>query len=66
LLVKMMAKGKITYDLPSLEQIRQTCLENLSRLPQKYKKLRGAPTYPVETSRKLNSLIESLKLKLKN
>ncbi|MEM3577351.1 MAG: nicotinate phosphoribosyltransferase [Candidatus Bathyarchaeia archaeon] len=65
LLVKVMEKGKIVYDLPSLDAIRKKALENLSRLPEKYKKLKGAPQYPVELSPKLKRLIEELTVKLK-
>jgi nicotinate phosphoribosyltransferase len=64
LLVKVMENGEITYDLPSLGEIRATASENLSKLPEKYKKLSGAPTYPVELSQALENLIEKLKRRL--
>ena len=65
LLVKVMEKGKIVYDLPSLEEIRKRALENLSKLPEKYKKLKGAPRYPVELSLGLKKLMKKLRGKLK-
>jgi nicotinate phosphoribosyltransferase len=64
LLVKVMEKGEIIYDLPSLDEIRATAAENLSKLPAQYKKLTGAPTYPVELSQNLEVLIRKLKKKL--
>jgi nicotinate phosphoribosyltransferase len=64
LLVKVMEKGEITYDLPSLDEIRATAAENLSKLSEKYKKLTGVPTYPVELSQDLETLIRKLKKKL--
>ncbi|MBM4400669.1 MAG: nicotinate phosphoribosyltransferase [Crenarchaeota archaeon] len=64
LLVKVMEKGEIIYDLPSLDEIRATAAENLSKLPEKYKKLTNAPTYPVELSQDLEILIRKLKKKL--
>ena len=64
LLVKVMEKGKIIYDFPSLDEIRATASENLSKLPEKYKKLTNAPTYPVELSQDLEKLIRKLKKKL--
>jgi len=64
LLVKVMEKGEIIYDLPSLDEIRETAAENLSKLPEKCKKLTGAPTYPVEVSQDLEVLIRKLKKKL--
>jgi nicotinic acid phosphoribosyltransferase len=65
LLVKVMEKGKIVYDLPSLEKIRKRALESLSKLPDKYKKLKGAPRYPVELSLELKKLMKKLRGKLK-
>ena len=64
LLVKVMAKGKLSIDLPSLEQIRAAASENLSKLPEEYKALTYASTYPVELSQKLQNLIKTLKLQL--
>ena len=65
LLVKVMEKGKIVYDLPSLEEIRKRTLENLSKFPDKYKKLKGAPRYPVELSLGLKKLMKELRRTLK-
>jgi hypothetical protein len=42
LLVKVMEKGKIIYNLPPLDDIRKRALNNLSMLPEKYKRLKGA------------------------
>jgi nicotinate phosphoribosyltransferase len=64
LLVKVMEKGEIIYDLPSLDEIRATAAANLSKLPEKYKELTNAPEYPVELSRDLERLIRKLKRKL--
>jgi nicotinate phosphoribosyltransferase len=64
LLVKVMEKGEIIYALPSLDEIRATAAESLSKLPEKYQKLTGAPTYPVELSQDLEILIRKLKKKL--
>jgi nicotinate phosphoribosyltransferase len=64
LLVKVMEKGEIIYDLPSLDEIRATTVESLSKLSGKYKKLTGAPDYPVELSQDLEVLIRKLKKKL--
>jgi nicotinate phosphoribosyltransferase len=61
LLVKVMKKGRITYDVPKLEETRRVTLRNLSLLPDKYKKLAGAALYPIELSaglRKIRSQLE--------
>ena len=65
LLVKVMEKGEIICDLPSLDEIRATAAESLSKLPAQYKKLKGAPTYPVELSQDLENLIKNLEKKLR-
>ncbi len=64
LLVKVMEKGEIIYDLPSLDEIRTTAAENLSKLPEKYKTITGASKYLVELSQDLERLIQKLKEKL--
>ncbi|MEM2447043.1 MAG: nicotinate phosphoribosyltransferase [Candidatus Bathyarchaeia archaeon] len=65
LLVKVMEGGRIVYDLPSLEEIRKRALDNLARLPDKYKRLRDAAKYPVRLSSKLRRLIKELSIKLR-
>jgi nicotinate phosphoribosyltransferase len=64
LLVKVMENGKITYNLPSIGEIRAAASESLSKLPEKYKKLTNASTYPVELSQALEDLIKRLRRKL--
>jgi nicotinate phosphoribosyltransferase len=64
LLTKVMENGKVTYDLPSLGEIRVAAAENLSRLPDKYKT--GPQEYPVERSQNLENMITRLEKKLRN
>jgi nicotinate phosphoribosyltransferase len=64
ILVKVMEKGKLNYDLPSLKEIRTKAAENLSKLPDEFRALTNAPAYPVELSQKLQSLVETTKLQL--
>jgi nicotinate phosphoribosyltransferase len=61
LLIKVMSKGKLTYKLPSLEEIRSYAASNLAMLPSEYKVLTDAPVYPVTFSVKLQKLIETVK-----
>ncbi len=65
LLVKVMEKGRITYDVPMLEETRRVTLRNLSLLPDKYKKLADAPLYPVELSSTLRKIRNELERQLK-
>jgi nicotinate phosphoribosyltransferase len=64
LLIEVMGKGEVIYDLPPLEDIRKRALENLSRLPRKYHKLRNAPRYLVVISQGLKKLIRELTTRL--
>jgi len=65
MLVKVMEKGEIVYDLPKLEDIRKNALENLSQLPEKYKQLKNAPHYPVVMSPRLKKMMSELTNELK-
>ena len=65
LLVKVMEKGEIIRELPRLEQIRKSALEDLSRLPEKYKLLEGASRYPVVRSPNLKRLLKDVTSELK-
>ena len=60
LLINVMEDGKRIYELPSLEEVRSEAKENLSRLPEKYKKLTNPPPYPVELSEALEDLRKTL------
>jgi nicotinate phosphoribosyltransferase len=64
LLLRLMEKGKLSYKLPSLPEIRCAAQENLTKLPAPYKNLTNSPIYPVELSLKLQDLIKTLKSQL--
>lgn len=66
LLIKVIDNGKLIYNLPALEEIRQRGKESLSRLPEKYKKLVNAARFPVNLSPALKNLTVKLSQKLKN
>lgn len=65
LLTKVMENGRIAYDLPKLDEIRNVALRNLAELPERYKKLRAAPKYPVMLSPRLEEITEKLSEELK-
>lgn len=66
LLLKVMENRNLTCDLPSLDQLRSKTLRNLSELPDKYKKLRNAPRYPIRLSPKLRKIRNTLSDQLKS
>jgi nicotinate phosphoribosyltransferase len=55
-----MENGRITYEFPSLNEVRSAAKENLSKLPEQYKMLTNPPVYPVELSAKLKELTTAL------
>lgn len=65
LLFKVMENGKVIYKMPSLEETRNTTINNLSRLSAKYKKMTNAAKYKVEISPKLRKLIIKFNKNLK-
>jgi nicotinate phosphoribosyltransferase len=65
LLIKVIEKGELVYNLPTLKAMRENALENLSKLHDKYKKLEKTPQYPVETSPLLRKMMKKLTNELK-
>ncbi|MEM4704137.1 MAG: nicotinate phosphoribosyltransferase, partial [Candidatus Bathyarchaeia archaeon] len=65
LLVKVMEKGEICCEMPSLQEIRKKALTSLSELPERYKKLRAAARYPVLLSPSLRQAKKKLLKQLK-
>ena len=65
LLRKVMEKGEIVIDLPTIKEIRTVAVENLVKLPKKFKKLTNSQAYTVDLSRELKSLIKTLKKTLR-
>ncbi len=55
LLAPVIQDGKICYNPPLVQQIQCTTRENLARLPEPYKRLTDAKTYPVVKSQALEA-----------
>lgn len=60
LLIKVLGRGKLLHKPPSLEEIRDRAMKDISRLPTKYKDLRASEEPPVRLSHRLEELSESL------
>lgn len=65
LLIPVMKNGRITYKPPSIDKSRETTLENISHLPQRYKRIKNADTYKVQISPELKKLTLKLTKTLK-
>lgn len=61
LLIPIMMDGKLIYELPKLDEIRQYYLKNMETLPKGYKVLKENHLFKLKISQKLESLTESLK-----
>ena len=64
LLRDVMRKGHIACDFPALLEIRKIAHDNLSQLPDEYKKLSNASTYPVILSSALKRIKNQLAAQL--
>jgi nicotinate phosphoribosyltransferase len=64
LLEKMIDRGKLTYNLPELKEIREVAAKNVANLAEAYRKTTGMQTYPVELSQNLKDLIVKLEEKI--
>lgn len=61
LLVKVIDHGEAIYRLPQLPEIRDYCLNYVSRLPEKLRDIDKEHVYPVEISEKLQEMDEKVK-----
>ncbi|NLE04634.1 MAG: nicotinate phosphoribosyltransferase, partial [Crenarchaeota archaeon] len=64
MLSKVMENGKIITNLPSLNELKTIAKQNLSTLPEKYKKIINPAQYPVTLSEELRNLVEKIKRKI--
>lgn len=53
LLIPVIKDGKLWYDLPAISEIQHAALENLTHLPEPFKRLTDTETYPVLKSQGL-------------
>lgn len=65
LLIKVMEKGRIIYNTPSLKAVQAYCLDNIRWLPHKYKSIDGAGKYPVLISPGLKLLTAKIENRLR-
>ena len=54
--VSFVEKGQVVYQVPALKEIQLQAQKNLSFLPEKYRALDAAPSYPVKLSAGLEKL----------
>lgn len=61
LLLPMLAGGELVAAMPTLEEARAAAAVNLALLPERYRALEGAETYPVRRTPALEDLLERVK-----
>jgi nicotinate phosphoribosyltransferase len=60
LLVEVLNRGRLVYDLPRLSEIRKRAAKNVSKLPAEYRDLNNPQPAPVVVSQRLQRLSEYL------
>jgi nicotinate phosphoribosyltransferase len=60
LLVQVLERGKLVYDMPQIEVIRERAKKEVAALPEKYRTLTGSEKAPVKLTAKLDQLTNSL------
>jgi nicotinate phosphoribosyltransferase len=63
LLVPVVRSGRLLGELPSLDQIRQRCRQQLAGLPERLLKLDALPSYPITYSDRLESDAQRLMIR---
>jgi len=60
LLVPIMKNGKLIYELPNLDEIKEFCADNIDKLPENYLQLKKIKAQKLRISEKLETLMDSL------
>lgn len=60
LLTPIMKQGKLTYEFPSLDEIRNFCKENLKKLPDEFKDLKKRDLQPLKISKSVQKIRDEL------
>jgi nicotinate phosphoribosyltransferase len=60
LLIKVMERGQMIRETPSLEEVRISALKNIHKLPDRYRKLAKPYHYPVKLSSELKKIKDHL------
>lgn len=60
LLIPIILNGKQVYSFPRLKKIRENTIQQLSQLPDKFKKLDGSEKYSVKIGQKLQQLTNEM------
>ena len=61
LVIPILERGRLRYGFPSLSEARQHALQELERLPLRYRRLESAETYPVAWSNALERHFEQMR-----
>jgi len=61
IMILIMKKGELIYDLPSLDEIQQFYYKNMEKLPEEYKKLEQLNLFRLELSNGIKELTQKLK-----
>ncbi len=65
LLIPVMRKGRRAQRTELVTELRARAFGNLGRLPEKYKRLEGASEYPVRHSKRLKTMLENVRQRVR-
>lgn len=66
LLLPVIKKGKVLYKTPTIREIQKVAKQNISLLPDRFKKLDCKTSYPVAISRKLRQVRDRVKKSMRS
>jgi nicotinate phosphoribosyltransferase len=66
LLVEVMRGGKRTRPSESIGALRDRCLENLARLPERYRQIERSAVYPVQYSKRLRAMRNEVRQRIRS
>lgn len=61
IMIPIMKKGKLIYELPALDEIQQFYFKNMEKLPEEYKKLEQLNLFRLKLSNGIKELTQKLK-----
>jgi len=64
LLIEVMRAGRRTAPAESVNALRERCMAGLAHLPSRYRRIDRAATYPVQYSKRLESMLEKVRRRL--
>jgi len=66
LLVEVMRGGRRILASEPIDRLRDRCLQNLDRLPQRYRQIHRSAVYPVRYSKRLTAMRDEVRQRIRS